>query len=277
VTTQAIKERPPPRFEHRTGLDYEQLLYLEREVAARIGSWQPATGRRKTLDLFEAIIVTLIYLRHNTIQAAVGEQARVPQATVSRYVETLEPVVSCCLDCLALDLQQRAAHGNLVVDGFLIPTLDLNAPAGLFSGKRGAPGLNAQVVCDLHGRPVDAGALLPGSAHDARAYRESGLAKTYEQHLAGNGPSMIGDCGYIGVVALTPYKKPEYRDLTTAELLFNQQVNRRRWVIEQGIAHLRSWKVLKTGYRRPLRKADRTLQTVLKLQMYRRHSKEALA
>jgi hypothetical protein len=128
VSTQAIKVRPLPRFEHRTGPDYEQLLYLEREVAARIGSSQPATCRRKPLDLFEAIIVTLIYLRHNTIQAAVGEQARVSQATVSRYIETLEPVVSCCLDCLALDLQHRAARGDL---------------------------------CDLHGRPVDAGACCP--------------------------------------------------------------------------------------------------------------------
>ena len=138
MTTQAIKERPLPRFEHRTGLDYEQLLYLEREVTARIGSWQPATGRRKSLDLFEAIIVTLTYLRHNTIQAAVGEQARISQATVSRYIETLEPVVSCCLDCLALDLQRRAARGDLVVDGFLIPTRDLTSPKGLFSGERRA-------------------------------------------------------------------------------------------------------------------------------------------
>ncbi|PRY52897.1 transposase family protein [Glycomyces artemisiae] len=277
MSTQGIKERPLPRFEHRTGLDYEQLLYLEREVAARIGSWQPATGRRKALGLFEAIVLTLVYLRHNTVQAAIGEQARVSQATVSRYIETLEPVVSCCLDRLAIDLQARAARSDLVVDGFLIPTRDLTSPKGLFSGKRGAPGLNAQVVCDLHGRPVDAGNLLPGSAHDARAFRESGLAKTYEHHLTGNGPSMIGDCGYIGVVPLTPVKKPEYRELTDTELLFSRQVNRRRWVVEQGIAHLRTWKVLKTGYRRPLPKADRTLQTVLKLQMYRRHSKEAFA
>jgi hypothetical protein len=47
-----------------------------------------------------------------------------------------------------------------------------------------------------------------------RTFREPGLAKAYEQHLTGNGPSMIGDC-----VPLTPYKKPEYRDLTPAEPL----------------------------------------------------------
>ncbi|THV29658.1 transposase family protein [Glycomyces paridis] len=174
------------------------------------------------------------------------------------------------------DLQARAARGDLVVDGFLIPTRDLTSPKGLLSGKRGAPGLNAQIVCDLHRRPVDAGILLPGSAHDARAFRDSGLAKTYEQHLTGNGPSLIGACGYIGIVPLTPFKKLEYRELTAAELLFNRQVNRRRWVVKQGIAHLRTWKILRIGYRRPLRKADQTLQTVLKLQMYRRHTIEAL-
>jgi hypothetical protein len=39
-----------------------------------------------------------------------------------------------------------------------------------------------------------------------RTFREPGPAKAYEQHLTGNGPSLIGDCGYIGVAPLTPYK-----------------------------------------------------------------------
>jgi len=73
VTSQSIKERPLPRSEPRTGPGTEQLLLLEREVEDRIGSWQPDTGRRKTLELFDAIVVCLIYLRHNTIQAALGE------------------------------------------------------------------------------------------------------------------------------------------------------------------------------------------------------------
>jgi DNA-binding MarR family transcriptional regulator len=62
---------------------------LEREIETRIGSWQPDTGRRKALELFDAIVVCLIYLRHNTIQAALGEQSRISQATVSRYIESL--------------------------------------------------------------------------------------------------------------------------------------------------------------------------------------------
>jgi hypothetical protein len=185
VSTQSIKERPLSRFDHRTGLDTEQLLLLEREVEIRIGSWQPDTGRRRTLELFDAIVVCLIYLRHNTIQAALGEQSRISQATVSRYVETLEPVVSVCLDQLALDLREQAVHSDLVVDGFLIPTRDLTAPAGLFSGKRHRPGLNAQVITDLRGRVIDSGQIVVGSAHDAKAFKTSGLAKAYEIHLPG--------------------------------------------------------------------------------------------
>jgi aminoglycoside phosphotransferase (APT) family kinase protein len=256
VSTQSIKERPLPRFEQRTGLDTEQLLLLEREVEIRIGAWQPATGRRKALELFDAIVVCLIYLRHNTIQAALGEQSRISQATISRCVEALEPVVSVCLDQLALELREQAIRSDLVVDGFLIPTRDLGSPNGLFSGKRQRPGLNAQVITDLHGRVVDGGRVAVGSVHDAKAFTESGLAKAYEVHLTGEGPSLIGDLGYLGIVPLTPYRKPAYRELTTAELLFNHQVNQRRWVVEQGIAHLRSWKILATGYRRPLPKAD---------------------
>lgn len=153
VSSEGIKQRLLPRYEHRTGLDLEQLLLLERAVEARIGSWQPETGRRKALELFDAIVVCLIYLRHNTVQAALGEHSQVSQATVSRYVEHLEPVVSTCLVQLAMDLRERAAR-SVVVDGFLILTRDLTAPAGLFSGKRHRPSLNAQVITDLRGRSL---------------------------------------------------------------------------------------------------------------------------
>lgn len=61
------------------------------------------------VDPLDAIMLTLVYLRHNTIQAAVGEAARISQATVSRYIETLEPVVACCLDFLAIDLEARTS------------------------------------------------------------------------------------------------------------------------------------------------------------------------
>jgi hypothetical protein len=154
-----------------------------------------------------------------------------------------------------LDLREQALRSDLVVDGFLIPTRDLTAPTGLFSGIRHRPGLNAQVITDLRGRVIDWGhQVLPGSVHDAKAFKASGLAKAYEIHLTGDGPSLIGDLGYLGVVPLTPYRKPEYRDLTVTEGLFNRHVNQRRCVVEQGISHLRSWKILTTGYRRPLRK-----------------------
>jgi hypothetical protein len=176
------------------------------------------TRRRKTIELFDAIVVVcLIYLRHNTIRAALGEQSQISQAAVSRDVEALEPVVSVCLDCLALDLREQAVRSDLVVDGFLIPTRDFGTPAGLFSGKRLRPGLNAQIITDLRGRVVDGGAVVVGSVHDAKAFKESGLAKGYEIHLTGEGPSLIGDLGYLGMVPLTPYRKPEYRELTAAE------------------------------------------------------------
>lgn len=45
----------PQSHESWTGLDIERLL-LEREVRARIGSWQPKVGPRKALELFDATI-----------------------------------------------------------------------------------------------------------------------------------------------------------------------------------------------------------------------------
>jgi hypothetical protein len=90
---------------------------------------------RPSPELFDAIVVCLIYPRHNTIQAALGEQSRISQATVSRYIDVLEPVISCCLDCLALDLREQAVRSDLGVDWFLIPPATCPIPPGCSPGN----------------------------------------------------------------------------------------------------------------------------------------------
>ena len=179
VSAQGINERPLPRFEDRTGLDYERLLCLVQAVERRIGSWRPRTRRRKVLDLFDAVIVVLVYLRCNDIEAAVAERTAVSQPTVSRCLTVLEPTVSACLDDLARSKRERAARSDLAVNGFLIPAGDPKGIDGLYSGKRHRGGANAPVITDLQGRPIDAGVVLRGAVHDARAFGDSGLPKAY--------------------------------------------------------------------------------------------------
>jgi len=71
---------------------------LEREAEASIGSWQPATDRRKALELLDAIVACLIYLRHNTVQAALGEQP--PSLGSGFRIDFLAPIRTETEQCL---------------------------------------------------------------------------------------------------------------------------------------------------------------------------------
>ena len=53
--------------------------------------------------------------------------------------------------------------------------------------------------------------------------------------------------GYV-----TPAKKPQDRELYTREHEYNNQVSSIRAPIERAVAHLKTWKILFTDYRRPL-------------------------
>ena len=59
----------------------------------------------------------------------------------------------------------------------------------------------------------------------------------------------VGDKGYVGNNMITPIKKTPHRDLLDWEKEFNTQVNKIRWIIEQVIAHLKTWRILDTDDR----------------------------
>ncbi|WP_213457432.1 transposase family protein [Rhizomonospora bruguierae] len=114
--------------------------------------------------------------------------------------------------------------------------------------------------------------MTPARAHATTAKRSStptsppaGPTTTFP-----GGPGMIGDKGYQGTGHSTPYKKPPGRDLTDVRRVCNTAINRIRAAVERAIAHLKNWKILKTGYRRSLHDFPRVLRTVTKLEIYRR-------
>ena len=67
---------------------------------------------------------------------------------------------------------------------------------------------------------------------------------------------------------ITPIKKPIHRDLLDWEKEFNKQVNKIRWVIEQVIANLKTWRILHTDYRRPINTFSITISAVIALHFW---------
>jgi hypothetical protein len=130
-------------------------------------------------------------------------------------------------------------------------------------------GINVQAVSTLSGRLADVGEPCPGSRHDSRAFAESGIAERWKAHYTLDGLGMLGDRGYVGTGVTTPTRKPIGRDLTDVQRACNAAINRLRAAVERATAHVKSWKILKTGFRRSLDEFPAVLLTVAKLEVFR--------
>lgn len=96
-------------------------------------SWPPILG------LFDAIVVTLTYLRRNRVQAELAEAFGVSQSTISRAVTALTPVLGRMLIDYVPVAEDLDVHTQLIVDGTLLPCWSWHGQRQLYSGKHIAP------------------------------------------------------------------------------------------------------------------------------------------
>jgi hypothetical protein len=249
VTTQKILADRPSRVETMTGLSRDQVDRLVLDVYAT-GILDPA--RRRAVGPYRAVLAVLLYLRHNPSQALIAELFGCSQSTVSRLVGRLMPIINIVLAPTADRAAERDLRSTVRVDGFLVPTGNWRKDtfsSGMYSGKRHACGFNVQVVGSWRGRLTLTGTPMPGSMHDARAWRESGLAQRFEGRLhADGGPGGFADTAYTGTGLQVPDRKPVGQALTASARDYNRMIASQRASVERVIAHLQNWRLLATGY-----------------------------
>lgn len=263
-------EAQPPRCERMTGLTTEQLSDLVGRVREVVGPWEsPAVGRPHVLSLVAAVTAVLFGLRHNVADDVTGELFGCSQATITRYQQLFGPILRWVLRGEADDRFAQAQREGALVDGFVAPVGQREDHDDLYSGKKHLNGQNVQVVADLDGLVADVGDPVPGARHDSAAFWISGIAERRRGHYAPGGPGLTGDKGYLGTGMITPDRKPPGRDLSPGQKAYNTSVNRIRAAVERAIAHIKNWKILKTGYRRIMRDFPDVLRTVTLLEIYR--------
>lgn len=253
-----------------TGLTCDQVDRLVLAVYAT-GDLDPA--RRRVLGPYRTVLIVLLYLRHNLSQALLAELFGCSQPTVSRLVGRLTPIISTVLTPNAEQTATRELRSTVRVDSFLAPTGDRRKDtytSGMYSGKRHACGFNIQVVSSWHGTLVLTGKPMPGSMHDAKAWRESGLAQRFEGRLhPDGGPGGFADTAYTGTGLTVPQRKPKGQPLTASARDYNRAIASHRASVERVIAHLKNWKLLATGYRGLLHRFGIFLDAITKLEIYR--------
>ncbi|MDS1270904.1 transposase family protein [Lipingzhangella sp. LS1_29] len=207
-----------------------------------------------------------MYFKTNVTEELIAELLFVDQATISRTISELEEPIADVLHEFVPDPADEVDGRVGVVDGSLCPSWSRSDAPELYSGKHKTTGHNHQFVCDLFGELLHVSDPSPGSAHDAKAFGESGLNTIL------NSSNSTGDKGYIGVGPITPFRKPQGGELLGWQDEFNTNINKIRYVIERAIAHFKTWRCMFTDYRRPLRSYATAFRAVRALHFFKLRS-----
>ncbi len=241
------------RYDRMSGLDAEQVDELVLRIEEQLDeSWDKGIGRPKGVTLREAVVIACGYMRQNIIQEVWAEIFDTSQPVISEIVTKFTPLIEAATEeerPTAEEAKKEAAREQTVlVDGFLAPTWSWRDTPELWSGKHKTTGFNGQVIASLRGDLLFVSEPVTGHNHDMTA-----LAGTETAEIMAAAFSGMGDKGYQGSGFITPFKKPRGGELLDWQKEFNAQVNRLRAPVERAIAHLKSWRILHTDYRRPLR------------------------
>ncbi|MEI5011875.1 transposase family protein, partial [Streptomyces sp. PmtA] len=111
-----------------------------------------------------------------------------------------------------------------------------------YSGKHKKHGMNLQVLTDPFGRLPWASPALPGAVHDVRAAREHGIVDA----LAAADIKCWADKAYRGAggTVRTPYWG-RWETLSTGQQAVNRSHAKIRALVEQAMATLKSWRLLR--------------------------------
>ena len=257
------------RFDRMSGLDPAQLDELEQMVSELLEEpWDKGEGRPRELTLREALVVTCGYLRQNIIEDVWADIFGVAQSTISRYITFLTPLVEKATEedrPTAEDAAGAIKGAIALVDGTLWPCWSWDGERKLWSGKYKTTGHGSLIVANLQGGIAFVSDPVTGNQHDMAKLKESAVEKILKK--AGG---VFGDKGFIGTDYITtPIRKPECRELLQWEHEWNNQVSSIRAPVERAIATLKTWRILFTDYRRPLKTFKSSFRAAIGLYFFK--------
>lgn len=214
-----------------------------RFLSARLRVHRRAPGTRwRRLSAGRQALLVLVHLRngHTYAQLAAGFNTGI--TTVYRYVTEAVALLAALAPTLAEAVRAASMKAYLILDGTLLPIDRIAAGRPFHSGKHKMHGMNVQVIADPKGRLLWVSPALPGAVHDVRAAREHGIVDA----LAAAGITCWADKGYQGAdgTIRTPYRG-RWDSLSTAQQTVNRSHAKIRALVEQAVATLKTWRLLR--------------------------------
>jgi hypothetical protein len=252
-----------------SGLDSAQLDELEQMIIDLLEEpWDKGNGRPRELTLREALLVTSGYARNNITEEVWAEIFDVDQSTISRHITLLTPLIEQATTEFRPSAEEAAEATRdaiALVDGTLWPCWSWGGESKLWSGKHKTTGHGSLIVTNLQGRVTFVSEPVTGNQHDMAKLAGSDVARILKK--AGG---VFGDKGFIGTDYITtPIRKPECRKLLQWEHEWNNRVSSFRAPVERAVANLKTWRILFTDYRRPLKTFGSSFRAAIGLYFFK--------
>ena len=212
------------------------LTQLLRRRRREIGS------RWRRLSVGRQALLTLAHLRMGHTYAQLAAGFGVGTTTAYRYVTEAVELLAAFAPSLADAVRTASAKAFVILDGTLLPIDRIAADRPFYSGKHKKHGMNVQVLADPFGRLLWASPALPGAVHDVRAAREHGIIDA----LAEVGIKCWADKGYRGAGGTVRVPcRGRWETLSTGQKAVNRSHAKIRALVEQAIATLKAWRLLR--------------------------------
>ncbi|MDN3272568.1 IS5 family transposase [Streptomyces sp. MA15] len=214
-----------------------------RFLSAKLRRHRQELGTRwRRLSPGRQALLTLAHLRNGHPYAQLAAGFGVGTTTAYRYVAEAVELLAALAPTLAEAARTASTKAFVLLDGTLLPTDRISADRPFYSGKHKKHGMNVQVLADPSGRLLWASPALPGAVHDIRAAREHGVIAA----LAEAGITCWADKGYRGAggTVRVPYWG-RWKTLSTGQKAANRSHAKIRALVEQAVATLKSWRLLR--------------------------------
>ncbi|MGQ0773224.1 MAG: transposase family protein [Pseudonocardiales bacterium] len=256
-------------FERISGLDEEQLGGLECRVAELFGEpWDKGEGRPRELALREALAVTCGCLRQNIIEEVWAGISGVHRPVISRYIIFLTPLTGKSAEedrPAGKDAADATKDAVALVDGTLWACWSWEGEGELWAGKYKTTGHGSLIITDLQGRITFVSDPVTGNQYDRAKLKGSVAGKILKK--AGG---VFGGKGFIGTDYITtPIRKPKFRKLLPWEHEWNNRVSSFRAPVERAVATVKTWRILFTDYRRPLKTFKSSFRAAIGLYFFK--------
>ncbi|MFI8352196.1 IS5 family transposase [Streptomyces cyaneofuscatus] len=226
---------------HPSGVDVSSSTL--RFLAERLRRHRRSIGSRwRRLSAGRQALLALAHLRVGHTYAQLAAGFGIGTTTAYRYVTEAVDLLAAHAPTLADAVRTAATKAFVLLDGTLLPIDRIAANRPFYSGKHKKHGMNVQVLADPFGRLLWASPALPGAVHDIRAAREHGIIDA----LAETDVKCWADKGYRGVGgAIHIPCWGRWETLSTGQKAVNRSHAQIRALVEQAMATLKSWRLLR--------------------------------